>query len=65
MFSRASMNEVTRVMSAWNASTCRSNISSAYSRKVSGTPHRALRDREVRVGRFGSRDALLHVPDRV
>ena len=38
MFSRAIMNELTRVMSAWNASTCRSNISSAYSLNVSGTP---------------------------
>ena len=38
MFSRAIMNVLTRVMSAWNASTCRSNISSTYSLNVAGTP---------------------------
>ena len=49
MFSRAIMKVVTRVMSAWNASTCRSNISSAYSRNVSGTP----------AGRSGTAKSLL------
>ena len=49
MFSRAIMKDVTRVMSAWNASTCRSNISSAYSRNVSGTP----------TGRSGTAKSLL------
>ena len=32
------MNVMTRVRSVWNASTCRSNISFAYSSKLSGTP---------------------------
>ena len=36
-------------MSAWNASTCRSNISSAYSLNVSGTP----------TGRSGTAKSLL------
>ena len=36
--SRPILNETTRVMSVWKASTCRSNISSMCSAKESGTP---------------------------
>ena len=64
-FSRAIRNELTRVMSAWNASTCRSNISSAYSLNVSRHADRPLRHRQIAVVGLALRDALLHLANGV
>ena len=65
MFSRAIMNELTRVMSAWNASTCRSNINSDVFPERLRHAGRPIRHGEIAVGRLRLYDALLDVANGV